>query len=134
MLKVNSEERLACKTIVEKLSSLEQEFTDHELLFTEAGQRQTISLEDGPSGSQKRTAKRPHSSDAIYAALEAEKAQHPGFGSEHSVLGFSVKRQKGITGVVNYSCPFRKRNPTRFNVRNYQACALTSFSDITQVK
>ncbi|KAM7202600.1 hypothetical protein V8F20_004389 [Naviculisporaceae sp. PSN 640] len=33
-----------------------------------------------------------------------------------------------------YSCPFRKRNPVRFNVREYQTCALSSFSDISKLK
>ncbi|KAK1760094.1 hypothetical protein QBC47DRAFT_445 [Echria macrotheca] len=33
-----------------------------------------------------------------------------------------------------FSCPFRKRNPTRFNVRDHQHCAVQSFPDICQLK
>ncbi|KAK4239212.1 hypothetical protein C8A03DRAFT_14378 [Achaetomium macrosporum] len=35
---------------------------------------------------------------------------------------------------VRYSCPFRKRNPVRFNVRDFQSCAVQSFPDIPQLK
>jgi len=48
-----------------------------------------------------------------------------------------VKRQKTTipeTITTAYACPFRKRNPIRFNVRAYQTCALSSFPDIPQVK
>ncbi|KAL2262905.1 hypothetical protein VTK26DRAFT_9046 [Humicola hyalothermophila] len=36
--------------------------------------------------------------------------------------------------AVRMSCPFRKRNPVRFNVRDHQTCAVQSFPDISQVK
>jgi len=32
------------------------------------------------------------------------------------------------------SCPYRKRNPIRFNVRDYQSCATQSYPDISQLK
>ena len=32
------------------------------------------------------------------------------------------------------SCPFRKRNPVKFNVRDHQSCAVQSFPDISQLK
>lgn len=32
------------------------------------------------------------------------------------------------------SCPYRKRNPFRFNVRDYQSCAVASFPEISQLK
>jgi len=32
------------------------------------------------------------------------------------------------------SCPFRKRNPVRFNVRDYLSCAVQSFRGISQLK
>ncbi|KAK3303924.1 uncharacterized protein B0T15DRAFT_398611 [Chaetomium strumarium] len=35
---------------------------------------------------------------------------------------------------VRYSCPFRKRNPVRFNVRDFQNCAVQGFPDIPQLK
>ncbi|KAK3382088.1 hypothetical protein B0T24DRAFT_600456 [Lasiosphaeria ovina] len=34
----------------------------------------------------------------------------------------------------NLSCPFRKRNPLRFNVRDHQSCAIQPFPDISQLK
>lgn len=35
---------------------------------------------------------------------------------------------------MNWSCPFRKRNPMRFNVRDHGACALSRFADIALLK
>ncbi|KAK1749848.1 hypothetical protein QBC47DRAFT_455681 [Echria macrotheca] len=34
----------------------------------------------------------------------------------------------------NFSCPYRKRNPRRFNVRDYYVCATHSFADMSQLK
>ncbi|KAL2259330.1 hypothetical protein VTK26DRAFT_7036 [Humicola hyalothermophila] len=36
--------------------------------------------------------------------------------------------------IVRYSCPFRKRNPLRFNVYSHQSCATQAFPDISQLK
>jgi hypothetical protein len=36
--------------------------------------------------------------------------------------------------ITNYSCPYRKRNPLRFNVRDYYVCATHSFADMSQLK
>lgn len=36
--------------------------------------------------------------------------------------------------ITNYSCPYRKRNPLRFNVRDYFVCATHSFADMSQLK
>ncbi|KAK1761548.1 hypothetical protein QBC47DRAFT_31199 [Echria macrotheca] len=33
-----------------------------------------------------------------------------------------------------FSCPYRKRNPVKFNVRDHQNCAVQSFPDISQLK
>ncbi|KAK3318962.1 hypothetical protein B0H66DRAFT_253923 [Apodospora peruviana] len=38
------------------------------------------------------------------------------------------------TGNFNFSCPYRKRNPLRFNVRDYYVCATHSFTDMSQLK
>lgn len=35
---------------------------------------------------------------------------------------------------LHLSCPFRKRNPVKFNVRDFQSCAVQSFPDIPQLK
>jgi hypothetical protein len=37
-------------------------------------------------------------------------------------------------GITNFSCPYRKRNPLRFNVRDYYVCATHSFADMSQLK
>lgn len=34
----------------------------------------------------------------------------------------------------NFSCPFRKRNPIRFNVRDHTSCALNPFADFALLK
>ncbi|KAJ3545429.1 hypothetical protein NM208_g2509 [Fusarium decemcellulare] len=39
-----------------------------------------------------------------------------------------------ITGDTSYSCPYRKCNPTVFNVRDHPACATRSFPSINLVK
>ncbi|KAK4150597.1 hypothetical protein C8A00DRAFT_17908 [Chaetomidium leptoderma] len=36
--------------------------------------------------------------------------------------------------ITNFSCPYRKRNPLRFNVREYYVCATHSFADMSQLK
>ncbi|KAL2166663.1 hypothetical protein VTG60DRAFT_2326 [Thermothelomyces hinnuleus] len=36
--------------------------------------------------------------------------------------------------TVEFSCPFRKRNPVRFNVRDFQSCAVMSFPNMSQLK
>ncbi|KAK4226563.1 hypothetical protein QBC38DRAFT_537060 [Podospora fimiseda] len=38
------------------------------------------------------------------------------------------------SGISNFSCPYRKRNPLRFNVREHYVCATHSFSDMSQLK
>ncbi|KAK9773214.1 putative C2H2-type domain-containing protein [Seiridium cardinale] len=38
------------------------------------------------------------------------------------------------TQHANLSCPYRKRNPSRFNVRDHQGCALTSYATYTLLK
>lgn len=36
--------------------------------------------------------------------------------------------------TASYPCPFRKRNPARFNIRAYEACARDSFGSIKSLK
>ncbi|KAL2022906.1 hypothetical protein VTK56DRAFT_4437 [Thermocarpiscus australiensis] len=38
------------------------------------------------------------------------------------------------SSISNFSCPYRKRNPLRFNVRDHFVCATHSFSDMSQLK
>ena len=39
-----------------------------------------------------------------------------------------------LVTIANFSCPFRKRNPVRFNVYNNQSCAIQGYPDISQLK
>lgn len=41
-------------------------------------------------------------------------------------------KQPKTCGV--FTCPFRKRNPLRFNVRSHLSCATRTFPDFTQLK
>ncbi|KAK0714689.1 hypothetical protein B0H67DRAFT_644527 [Lasiosphaeris hirsuta] len=51
----------------------------------------------------------------------------------NSALG--VQRYTGkASNSSNFSCPYRKRNPLRFNVRSYHVCATHSFADMSQLK
>lgn len=45
-----------------------------------------------------------------------------------------VKKLKTGKRGGNFSCPFRKRNPIRFNVRDHGNCALNSFADFALLK
>lgn len=36
--------------------------------------------------------------------------------------------------ISEYPCPFRRRNPVLFNVRDHEQCAQRPFSDITELK
>lgn len=45
-----------------------------------------------------------------------------------------AKKLKTGQNGVKLSCPFRKRNPIRFNVRNSANCALNSFTDFALLK
>ena len=54
--------------------------------------------------------------------------------------GFGISSDLGSTKSARIdedqylSCPYRKRNPVRFNVRDHQNCAVQSFPDIAQLK
>jgi len=47
--------------------------------------------------------------------------------------GHGVKRPR-TEEDQRLSCPFRKRNPVKFNVRDHQNCAVQSFPDVSQLK
>lgn len=40
----------------------------------------------------------------------------------------------GKTKAEQYSCPFRKRNPLRYNVREWQSCAKAPFKNMGELK
>ncbi|KAI8660842.1 hypothetical protein NCS57_01062500 [Fusarium keratoplasticum] len=45
-----------------------------------------------------------------------------------------LPKKKTVANDANYSCPYRKRNPEVFNVRDHPTCATRSFPSITMVK
>ena len=47
--------------------------------------------------------------------------------------GIPSSHKKPKAGI-ELSCPFRKRNPLRFNVRSHQCCSTQSFRDMTLLK
>lgn len=53
-----------------------------------------------------------------------------GRGMSTSSQGESTR----ASNVSNLSCPYRKRNPLRFNVRDRYVCATHSFADMSQLK
>lgn len=56
--------------------------------------------------------------------------------SEEDQGNNAQKAKKLKTGKKshNFSCPFRKRNPIRFNVRDHTSCALNPFADFALLK
>lgn len=53
----------------------------------------------------------------------------------HRSISFTMQKSSDDLGQRrSMSCPFRKRNPIRFNVRDYRSCALTSYPDYPQLK
>lgn len=44
------------------------------------------------------------------------------------------KKAKAVDGSKAYPCPFRRRNPVMFNVRDHEHCAKRPFSDIPELK
>ncbi|KAF5006753.1 hypothetical protein FDECE_6875 [Fusarium decemcellulare] len=57
---------------------------------------------------------------------------------DDSVMGISPhpakKQDKKKEIDIHYSCPYRRRNPRMFNIRDFQTCANQSFASITLVK
>jgi len=45
----------------------------------------------------------------------------------HSGIGLDLDK-------ALYTCPFRKRNPVRFNIRDHGACASAPFSSISALR
>jgi hypothetical protein len=54
----------------------------------------------------------------------------PQHGSRTSIVDESDDKE----WIFSYSCPFRKRNPARFNVRDYERCATSPFYSVSDIK
>lgn len=59
-----------------------------------------------------------------------------GSDSEQSLAGVGPGRKKPkVDGPeLLFSCPYRKRNPLRFNIRDHIPCAFDGFDDVSHVK
>jgi hypothetical protein len=79
-------------------------------------------------GSQKRPNGGHDGAGAGYGAGDGS----PGGGKRQKVS--STPQSALQTPALRLSCPFRKRNPVKFNVRDFQSCAVQSFPDIPQLK
>lgn len=55
-------------------------------------------------------------------------------GSPGGPNGNGKKAKVASSEDQRLSCPFRKRNPVKFNVRDHQNCAVQSFPDVSQLK
>ncbi|RMJ18348.1 hypothetical protein CDV36_002016 [Fusarium kuroshium] len=78
----------------------------------------------GPSGSSYFQEKRHHILDPTITALDAEG------------VGFHQSQEPDVQQTTNqsFSCPYRKRNPWMFNVRDHHICATHSFPTIALLK
>ncbi|OTA99005.1 hypothetical protein M426DRAFT_27915 [Hypoxylon sp. CI-4A] len=61
-----------------------------------------------------------------------EKLSQTGSSPEGFVKVRGKNKKHRVEGEL--SCPYRKRNPIRFNVRDYERCANTSYPSMTQLK
>ncbi|RSL70036.1 hypothetical protein CEP54_001985 [Fusarium duplospermum] len=77
----------------------------------------------GPSGSSYFQEKRHHMLDPTITALDADG------------VAFHQSQEPGVqTTNQSFSCPYRKRNPWMFNVRDHHICATHSFPTIALLK
>ncbi|KAK1675511.1 hypothetical protein BDP55DRAFT_664406 [Colletotrichum godetiae] len=84
-----------------------------------------------PQQSESRTKKRPaeeQGGDDGHDEIDQNHDQN----REPTRTGSSKRRRIGCP--EGYSCPFRKRNPCRFNARDFDPCANRSYKDMTELK
>ena len=53
---------------------------------------------------------------------------------EKPLRPWAPKKVKSEANSIRLSCPFRKRNPLRFNIRDHPTCATTFFPDMYSLK
>ncbi|TLD30484.1 hypothetical protein PspLS_02678 [Pyricularia sp. CBS 133598] len=105
------------------------------------------SLEDSGSGSHAPSHAAPASESQNHAPAKGhgELSNHRGDDYPEDDTNKDQDQERSITGRHDYrrvskrdrnglSCPFRKRNPLRFNIRDWSNCALQPFDNITLLK
>ncbi len=64
----------------------------------------------------------------------ADSGDGTGDGSPGDGKRQKISPTRHSSADMQFSCPFRKRNPVRFNIRASQSCAVQSFPDVPQLK
>lgn len=93
------------------------------------------SQKTGPGSNMASSAKRKTLHEQTYAPQHSGKSGSKSPASQKKLgprIQVGKKPRKNHSGD-NYSCPFRKRNPQRFNVRDW-SCALQPFWDLSLLK
>jgi hypothetical protein len=102
----------------------------------------------GPLGSSSQHAGQSGSRDIAPRSGESKRKNNQDHGEDHddneSFGGGddegadkahpSSRKLRKFETSTKYSCPFRKRNPNKFNVRDHEPCAKTGFTNIPNVK
>ena len=106
---------------------------DHAMSFSPASGRQGSSDREQAGGGQKGNGKGKRKAEG-----GDEEGRGLGGGDEGEGEGdraaAAAQGSSTRNSVANLSCPYRKRNPLRFNVRDYYVCATHSFADMSQLK
>ncbi|KAK0736089.1 hypothetical protein B0T21DRAFT_383731 [Apiosordaria backusii] len=132
---------------LDELSYIVRSGSRHSFSFNEAGRgharssnthiQAAVDATGYGGASSGQSSRRNHSGTKkrLSGGLEGEEEQE-GDGDDGDERQGGGKRQKVVDHGhgQNFSCPFRKRNPIRFNVRDFQNCAVQSFPDIPQLK
>jgi hypothetical protein len=83
-------------------------------------------------GSSSRSRKRTNGQDNTEEEGPYSNGRDQGNGEEDSVLRSKKLKTEGRDN--RYSCPYRKRNPLRFNIRDYNTCATNFSADLPNLK
>jgi len=132
---------LAVQTCVRELSEIIKVDGKHRAAPT--GSSASANAWSGPSrqgSSRKRSSRRDDDDDDELIDEGDGRGQDGDDGDGREGDGWSSKRsgpsKRSKKPPIEdcYACPFRKRNPLRFNVRDHSNCALGAFSDMANLK
>lgn len=120
----------------QKFACEDTDLSDQEHLDDNGEGRKTNSRHQAPSAGKATSKKRslkPHNQEGDVPNEEESDSGREGSdrSGSRATSNYGPKRTKYNKKI---SCPFRKRNPTRFNVRAHRACATTYYSTISLVK
>lgn len=134
MLVVDDKARYNSETVARSLLRMEQKCGEDSSYYRSATTSQ-IDINTTPRTGIERRVKRSHGSGVSKDSFDGRDSTDTLGGDQtHSSLRVMTKKLKQTDTVTSYSCPFRKRNPVRFNVRDHSNCALKPHADISQVK